>query len=113
MLLSTHPQMILSKNSLTDLPEYLFDLPNLSNLDLSHNTLRHLPFKFWKAPKLHTLNASNNSIEVIPTNWPAVLQECIIINTSPPLDQASSTQVICHFESLRVFDGPNSTILKV
>ncbi len=87
--------MNLSKNSISELPEFLFDLPNLSNLDLSHNTLRHLPFKFWKAPKLHTLNASFNSIEEIPTNWPAVLQECVVINTSPPPDQASSTQVRC------------------
>lgn len=85
-----HTQANFSKNKLSDLPEFLFDLPCLSELDLSHNELRHLPFKVWQAPKLHKLNASHNSIECIPTNWPGVLQECTVI-TSPPPDTPSST----------------------
>ena len=93
------PQLNVSKNSLNELPEFLFCLPNLSSLDLSHNNLQRLPFALWKTSKLHTFNCSHNSIEKIPTNWPRVLEECTVISTSPPPDQQSppvgSPQVRC------------------
>ncbi len=90
----THTQANFSKNKLSDLPEFLFDLPCLSDLDLSHNELRQLPFKLWLAPKLHKLNASFNSIEFIPTNWPGVLQECTVITSPSPETTSSSVRAV-------------------
>ena len=76
-------KVYLQKNCLKTLPEFLFSLPNLVQLDLSHNQLRELPFDLWKAPKLHTLLCSHNEVEAIPTNWPHVLTSCSVIDSSP------------------------------
>ena len=76
-------KLMLSRNCLEHLPEFLFSLPSLSNLDLSYNRLRKLPFDLWKAPKLHHFTCSNNLIDTIPTNWPHVLSTCNVIDNSP------------------------------
>ena len=91
----TISQLNVSKNSLADLPEFLFFLPKLTHLDISHNNLRRVTFAVWSSPKLHTLNISHNSIEQLPTNWPQVLSDCTVINASPPVD--SSAQVTDSF----------------
>ena len=63
----------LSRNQLTDLPDFLFKIPSLSHLDISYNQLQSLPFDLWSAPKLYHVTGSYNQLEALPTNWPGVL----------------------------------------
>lgn len=48
------------------LPTELFNLEELSVLDLSHNCLNNVPSDLEKCKNLLVLNLSNNSIETIP-----------------------------------------------
>ena len=77
-------KVVLCRNSLTQVPEYLFQLPNLTQLDLSHNRITSLPFAVWTSPKLHQLNCSHNQLQCIPTNWPQVMETCTVIDTPSP-----------------------------
>ena len=77
-------KIILCRNSLTQVPDYLFQLPNLSNLDLSHNCITSLPLAVWSSPKLHQLNCSHNQLRTIPTNWPQVMDTCTVIDAPSP-----------------------------
>ena len=84
-------KVLLSKNQLSSLPEFLFDLPNLHHLDLSYNRFRTLPFAIWNSPKLYHFNCSHNQLEAIPTNWPQVLQSCTVLDSTPsPTPQQTS-----------------------
>ena len=74
-------RIMLDKNDLVLLPDFIFRIPKLSYLDVSQNHLRKLPFTMWTAPKLHTFICNNNEIEAIPTNWPHVMNECNVIPT--------------------------------
>ena len=74
-------RILLDKNDLVLLPDFIFCIPKLSYLDVSHNHLRKLPFSMWTAPKLHTFICNCNEIEAIPTNWPRVMNECNVIPT--------------------------------
>ena len=74
-------RIMLDKNQLVQLPDFIFRIPKLSYLDVSQNQLRKLPFSMWTAPKLHTFICNNNEIEAIPTNWPHVMNECNVIPT--------------------------------
>ena len=75
-------KVMVDKNQLVLLPNFIFSLPKLSYLDVSNNHLRKLPFSMWTAPKLHTFICNNNEIETIPTNWPHVMSECNVIRIS-------------------------------
>ena len=55
-----------SKNQLVTIPDYIFQLPNLSVLDLSDNKIVTLPSLLWTCTKLHNFNCSKNSLEAIP-----------------------------------------------
>lgn len=68
----TLSRLNLSSNHLKVLPEYLFQLPNLTTLDAAHNEIDELSFSMWCSPKLNHLNCSYNQIKTIPTNWPEV-----------------------------------------
>ena len=48
------------------IPTELFDLEELTTLDLSHNKLKEVPEGLEKAKSLLVLNLSNNQIEAIP-----------------------------------------------
>ena len=76
-------KLVLDRNSLTQVPEYLFQLPNLSWLSLSHNCISSLPFVMWTSPKLQQLHCSYNELQSIPTNWPQVTETCTVIDTVP------------------------------
>ncbi len=72
-------RILLDKNDLVLLPDFIFCIPKLSYLDVSQNHLRKLPFSMWTAPKLHTFICNDNELEAIPTNWPHVMNECNVI----------------------------------
>ena len=74
-------RILLDKNHLVLLPDFIFHIPKLFFLDVSQNHLRKIPFSMWTAPKLHTFICNNNEIEAIPTNWPHVMNECNVIST--------------------------------
>ncbi len=77
-------KVYLSKNSLVEVPSFLFEIPSLSHLDVSFNAIRRLPFKVWSSPKLFHFNCSHNELQDIPSNWPAVLQTCTVVEPAPP-----------------------------
>ena len=80
----------LSKNELTDLPHFLFAIPNLSHLDVSNNQLRSLPFALWTAPKLYQMIGSHNKLEALPSNWPGVLTMFHVYEPESSADQPGS-----------------------
>lgn len=89
-------RLLLGKNKLKEVPEFLFQLPSLQYLDLNNNEITSLPLSIWSAPKLINLNCSNNKIECIPTNWPQVQEEYTFVDitlapTSPPPSSHPST----------------------
>ena len=84
-------RLILNSNQLSEVPEYIFNMPSLAFLDLSRNHLEKLPFSIWSAPKLNNLNCSNNRIKEIPTNWPDVKFQFEVIDVAP----MSPTQGTC------------------
>ena len=89
-------RLLLSKNKLTEVPEFLFQLPNLQYLDLNHNAITSLPLAMWSAPKLTNLNCAHNMIEAIPTNWPQVQEQYRFVDisqqpTSPPPSSSNPT----------------------
>ena len=101
-------RIMLDRNHLVLLPEFIFSLPKLSYLDVSQNHLRKLPFSMWTTPKLHTFICSNNEIEAIPTNWPHIMNECHVITTacaSPKSMEASTCveiiTIVYYFVSYR------------
>ena len=69
----------LSRNSLSEVPRFLFKIPSLRYLDLSHNLLCSLPFDLWSASKLYQVNASHNKLEELPSNWPGVLNNFPVV----------------------------------
>lgn len=69
-----------TKNQLTAVPDYVFQLPSLSVLDLSDNHIASLPAVMWTAPKLHNFNCSKNRLEAIPV---PILQIRIPVTSSP------------------------------
>ena len=82
-------RLLLSKNKLTEVPEFLFQLPNLQSLDLSNNAITSLPLAMWSAPKLTNLSCAHNKITAIPTNWFLVQDQYRFVDisqqpTSPP-----------------------------
>ena len=99
-------RIMLDKNHLVLLPDFIFHIPKLSYLDVSHNQLRKLPFSMWTAPKLDTFICNNNEIEAIPTNWPHVMNECNVIPTCALTESSmeyssSSTGVIIYGNTIR------------
>ena len=73
-----------SSNRLKQLPEFLFEIPKLTFLDASKNVIEHLSCSIWCSPKLNNLNCSHNCINSIPSNWPDVKSQYLIVNPTPP-----------------------------
>ena len=103
-------KLVISRNWLISLPEFIFSLASLTHLDLSYNRLEKLPFDLWKAPKLHHLNCSHNELLSIPTNWPRVLDECVCI-TSPSPNHAPATPTANHTTPPLLTKSPSITKL--
>ena len=59
-------KIFLASNSLTTLPEELFNLKNLTVLSLRGNKLRELPPAIGRLHKLTELNISQNSLQYLP-----------------------------------------------
>ena len=97
-------RILLDKNHLVQLPDFIFRIPKLSYLDVSQNHLRKLPFSMWTAPKLHTFICNNNEIDAIPTNWPHVMNECNVI---PTCASPKSMEVKMHEYHVTACEGYN------
>lgn len=71
-------QLSLKQNSLSLLPQCLFQLPLLMTLDVSHNQLTMLPENIWIAPQLHRCICSNNRLASLPSNESLHLNQAVI-----------------------------------
>lgn len=60
-------ELYLQENRLDQVPDAIFELPNLITLVISNNKLQHLPYNMWMAPKLKELNASFNLLKELPS----------------------------------------------
>ena len=58
-----------SSNQITDIPEFLFELPNLKVLNVSTNFIHNVSIKLWAAPQLCEFRCSHNQISFIPSCW--------------------------------------------
>ena len=56
----------LSYNAIRSLPEGIFALPNLTDIDAGHNNIASLPMAMWHAPKLKSLKLHYNRIVQLP-----------------------------------------------
>src|SRR5262245_10760932 len=65
--------LTLRDKGLTDIPEEIFDLPELANLDLSFNRLRTVPERLWNLPNLQHVNLVDNPIEDLPNRHGLVI----------------------------------------
>ena len=59
----------LSKNKITHLPSFVFELPNMTYLDVKFNCLNDISMKLWTAPKLSEFLCSHNNLASIPSKW--------------------------------------------
>jgi len=59
----------LSKNKLTHIPSYVFELPNLTHLDINYNCISDISMKLWSAPKLSEFTCSHNNLTTLPSKW--------------------------------------------
>ncbi|CAL8141139.1 unnamed protein product [Orchesella dallaii] len=90
------------------IPPQIFELDDLTTLDLSWNNLRELPQGLDKARSLLVLNLSNNCIEVIPGNVLMNLTDLLYLDVSnnkletlPP-----QTRRLVHMQTLILNDNP-------
>jgi Leucine-rich repeat (LRR) protein len=58
----------LSKNTISNLPDYFDGLSNLKDLDLSKNNIKNLPDSILNLPALEFLNISSNPLEELSNN---------------------------------------------
>ena len=72
-----------SKNQLISIPDYIFQLPNMSVLDVSDNKISSLSPLLWTSPKLHNFNCSKNRLEAIPV--PVVPVRALVTSSPVPV----------------------------
>ena len=58
-----------SSNQITDIPDFLFELPNLKVLNVSTNLIHSVSMKLWIAPRLCEFRCSHNQLSLIPSCW--------------------------------------------
>ena len=58
-----------SGNHIMDIPDFLFELPNLKVLRMSSNNISNVSMKLWITPQLCEFHCSHNNISDIPSNW--------------------------------------------
>ncbi|XP_055529280.1 protein flightless-1 [Wyeomyia smithii] len=90
------------------IPNELFDLEELTTLDLSHNKLKEVPEGLDKAKSLLVLNLSNNQIESIPPSLFIKLTDLLFLDLSnnkletlPP-----QTRRLSNLQTLILNDNP-------
>ncbi|KAL9702468.1 hypothetical protein quinque_005986 [Culex quinquefasciatus] len=90
------------------IPNELFDLEELTTLDLSHNKLKEVPEGLEKAKSLLVLNLSNNQIESIPPSLFINLTDLLFLDLSnnkletlPP-----QTRRLSNLQTLILNDNP-------
>ena len=59
----------LSKNKLIQVPNCVFQLPNLTYLDVSFNYISNISINLWTAPKLSEFLCSHNKLTTMPSRW--------------------------------------------
>lgn len=85
-------QLNLSKNKITCLPSYVFELPNMTYLNVSFNCLSAISINLWTAPKLSEFLCSHNNLTSIPSKWVEYLH-CHSKITSTVKDACSFRQL--------------------
>lgn len=69
-LTSVLQELILSENSIEELPPTLIDLSSLRIIKLQNNKLRIIPIELPLLPTLEAIDLSNNeNLEIIPLEW--------------------------------------------
>ena len=58
-----------SSNQITDIPEFLFELPNLKSLNMSSNLISNVSMKMWVTPQLCEFRCAHNNMSYIPSCW--------------------------------------------
>ena len=59
-------ELMLSRNELASVPDFLFSLPGLQKVDLSWNKLTTVPESLWANQSLQELNLSHNQLQYLP-----------------------------------------------
>lgn len=58
-----------SSNQIMNIPEFLFELPNLKCLNVSSNLINCVSMRLWVTPQLCEFRCSHNSVSFIPSCW--------------------------------------------
>ncbi|CAG0886127.1 unnamed protein product [Darwinula stevensoni] len=92
------------------IPSQLFDLEDLTTLDLSHNLLKEVPEGLDKAHSLLVLNLSHNQIESIPNNLLVGLIDLLTLDLSNNKLESLPPQLrrLINLQTLILNDNPLS-----
>ncbi len=60
------PWLELNGRGLNEIPEEVFALTDLKDIDLSGNELRSIPERLWDLPNLRSVNLIGNPVEILP-----------------------------------------------
>ena len=63
-------QVNFDNNRFRELPEALFDIPNLEKISMNHNQITKASFNMWSAPKLTDLSLAHNKLAELPHSPP-------------------------------------------
>ncbi|XP_062500993.1 PH domain leucine-rich repeat-containing protein phosphatase 2-like isoform X2 [Corticium candelabrum] len=105
-------QLVVSRNSLTMLPEELCDLPCLELIDASHNELGHLPVRiFWNMTKLHTLYVDHNKLTQLSDR----IDKCQIEVLSVQYNRLTllPPSLLLRFYKLRYFNASTNLLMSI
>lgn len=72
-----------STNQITEIPEFLFELPHLKVLRMSSNSICSVSMKMWVAPQLCEFRCSHNNISFIPSCWEEHVDQAAQLMPSP------------------------------
>ena len=58
-----------SKNKITHIPSCVFELPDMTHLNVSYNCISDISVNLWAAPKLSEFHCSHNNLTTLPSKW--------------------------------------------
>lgn len=87
---SKSPWLNLDNLSLRRVPEEVFDLPDLEDLDLSYNAIRRIPERLWDLPRLRNVILIGNPIEVVPDRPRLILDQSTYLRCRDQLSEKNT-----------------------